>query len=171
MTMKLAVLVFALAALSGCGTKNYTPNEYPITNDRIQDFKSNGKITVENQQTDTTKLVVLAANNGDYVADNKLITEHLASQLKKEIAIHGTIINSNLNKSIGLKVISQNAYVHIFYMSGKLEVMVSLGESTPFSILVENGNPLNALRVLNGNIALAVIQILSDKRVLDYLAE
>lgn len=157
--------------LVGCGTKNYIPSEYEIVSGRIQSFKLAGSVTVENQQPDTTKMVVLVTNSGDFVADNHTVTEHLAAQLRKELAKHGDVINGTANKTIGVKVTSQRAYLHFFHMTGTLEVIVTLGDSPPFPINIEQGSPGNLWRVLNGNIALGVIEILSDKRVLAYLAQ
>ena len=171
--LKLRVLCLSLLVLSvtGCGSINYVPSAYEITDDRIKMFAISGTVTVHNNQPDTTKTVVLSAPARDWVSDNHTITEHLVEQLRKELAKHGNIVNKASEKSIGVKVVSQKAYTHVFHMTGTLDALVTLGDSPPFPIHIEQGSPGNVWRVLNGNIALSVIEILSDKRVLSYLAQ
>jgi hypothetical protein len=165
----LGCTLFALL-LTGCGAINYVPSEYEITTDRIQKFDISGTVTVENNQPDTTKTIVLSAPARDWVSDNHTVTEHLAAQLRRELAKHGNIINKTSDKSIGVKVTKQQANMYAFHMTGSLEVWITLGVAESFPINIDQGSPGNVWRVLNGNIALGVIEILSDKRVLAYLA-
>jgi hypothetical protein len=162
--------VALVVALTGCGSITYTPSEYVITNERIQSFKVSGSVTVENLQDDKGSKVVLNAPARTWVSDYVTITEALAEQLRQELAKHGAVTGGDA-KRIGVRVTDQRAYLHMFHMTGTLQVQVTLGDSAPFPINIEQGSPGNVWRVLNGNIALGVIEILSDQRVLAYLAQ
>lgn len=164
-------IALAMLFLMGCGTKQYIPEEAKIAIDEIQFFKIAGTVSVENKQPDITKVIVCVSNSGDYLSDYHLVTEHMIEQLKKELIIHGSIISKPSEKTIGLKVVKEKAYLHIFHMTGDLEVWVTLGKGEAFLIRTEHGSPGGVRAVLDGNIANGVIEILSDKRVLSYLAE
>lgn len=166
--MRLVTLALVVL-LSGCGTFAYTPGEYEITSDRIDSFKLSGEVQVVNLQNDDSARLAVSAPARDWVTSYRAVTAQMAEQLKKEIGKHG-LLSPGSPKVIGLKVTDQRGYQHFQHMTGTFSVEVTLGAAPPFTISLENGSPAGIFRLLNGNVALGIIEILHDQRVLDYLS-
>lgn len=167
--MKKILLVMLTLLLGACGTVDYVPEEYTIAKERIRSFDVNGEVVVENIQTDQNKVVFFGGAK-QWVGDYKSVTQHLVDQLNKEIGIHGSFKSKNSKKTIQVKVISLNAWPEFFHFNSSLNAIVKLGDGTEIPIRVTQGSPGNMWRVLNGTIALAVIDILKNQKVRDYLA-
>lgn len=169
-TVKYILLITLTISLSACGTVSYSPEEYEITNDRIDDFVVNGNIRIVNAQTDSSKKVFFASTM-DWVGDYKTVTEHLKSQLEKEIAENSKKVASDKSKIIEVKVINIKAEQKFFHFTSTMDLEYKLGNGKPGTITVSQGSPGNMWRVLNGTIALGVIEILKQDNVITYLSK
>lgn len=168
--MKYIALIALTIVLSSCGTVSYYPQEYEIANDRIDDFVMKGSVQVINTQTDSTKHTFFASTL-DWEGDYKTVTEHLKTQLEKEISENTQKIASDVNKIIEVKVVNIKAEQKFFHFSSTMDLEYKLGNSESYTIHVSQGSPGNMWRVLNGTIALGVIEILKQANVIAYLSK
>jgi hypothetical protein len=154
----------------GCGTVQYIPEEYEITQERIPGFDLNGDVSITNAQTDTSKQIFFDGTM-DWAGDYKTVTDHLVMQLDKEIKNHATRVNSGNPKTLSVTVESLEAIQHPFHFTSIMRAKVQLGNGEDAMINVSQGSPGNMWRVLNGTIALGVIDILKNSKVTKYLSE
>jgi len=168
--VKNIVLVALTIVLSACGTVSYYPQEYEITNDRIDDFVVNGDIQIVNAQTDSSKQVFFSSTL-DWEGDYKTVTEHLKSQLEKEIAENSKKVASGKNKIIEVKVVNIKVEQKFFHFASTMDFEYKLGNGESGTINVSQNSPGNMWRVLNGTIALGVIDILKQDNVIAYLSK
>jgi len=162
--------IACLALLSGCGTVAYTPEEYEIAQGRIAPFEYKGTVTIENIQTDTAQTKFFDGPSQDWAGNHRQVTEHLAEQLRKEIGKNGKA-GAGGTKTIKVSVKHLRAEQNVFVFRSTMKVAVQLGDGQPFEKEVSQGSPGNMWRVLNGTIALGVIEILNEEQVRQYLAK
>ncbi|RRS05936.1 hypothetical protein EIP75_03505 [Aquabacterium soli] len=167
--IKVVVVVCAAILLAGCGTVNYVPQEYVISAERIPNFDVNGSVLVQNIQTDQEQRKFFSGA-ADWTGDYKTVTDHLVMQLNKEIAIHGKVIGRDKKKVLQVKVVQLAAVQHAFHFTSSMQVNVKLGDGAETTVRVSQGSPSDMWRVLNGTLALGVIDILKDPKVKAYLA-
>ncbi|MGH1438845.1 MAG: hypothetical protein ACRBBR_01940 [Cellvibrionaceae bacterium] len=166
--MKQLIAIFSILVLQACGTIDYKPEKYEIDQQRIQDFPVAGSVSVINLQQNKDKTLFFDGTS-DWSGDYYTVSEHFSSQLREEIAKHGKV-SGTLEKSINVKIVRLEAKQKAFHFVSEMDVMVRLGQGKEFELSVGQGSPGNMWRVLNGTLAIGVIELLKDKRVLDYLA-
>lgn len=169
-SMKLVFVIVFGMLVQACGTVNYIPEEYTITNDRIDDLDLKGQVSVVNVQTDSSKRIFFDASM-DWVGDYKTVTEHLKNQLDKELSENTVAVSQGEPKSIEVKVTEISAEQKFFHFVSEMSVDYILGNGESGSVKVSQGSPGNMWRVLNGTIALGVIEILKEDKVITYLAQ
>ena len=170
--MKYIILAFLATTLSACTVKrNYLPEEYEITNDRIEDFKVKGEIQIVNFQTDQSDRLIGTSGAVEMYGDYKSVTEHLKTQLEKEISENSTLLSSTTGKKIQLEVFNFWVELKAFRYVSRMNFNYKLGNNNSVSVRISHGTPGNIYRALNGSIALGVIEILKRDDVIAYLAE
>ena len=97
------------------------------------------------------------------------VTAVLVGQLTKEIAKRGGIVSDNAPKSIRVTVLNIHAHDTLVAIEGSMLLRLQLGDASPIQLSIVNRSPANLYRALNGTIARAVIQILSNPDVRAYL--
>jgi hypothetical protein len=162
----------ALVLLTGCGTIKYVPEEYAIAPGRVTPLDISGTVVVENVQTDTAPIAFYEGPGAaaDWVGNRKEITEHLAAQLKKELTASGRVTPGGRAKTLKVSVDRLSALQAAFHFQSSLMVVVTLGDGQKIVKHASQGSPGNMWRVLNGTIALGVIEILNDEAVRKYLS-
>lgn len=164
-------LVAAIAAtcLSGCGTRSYTPTEYPLRDGVIPALTVTGNVGMENAQTDTNQAIV--HSYGTSLASNyKEITQLMVDQAKKELSKNTKIKNDGRSKTIGIQVVYLKSEYQIMWWKSELRYIAILGDSDKIEKTVRHGSG-SLLQDLNGCIADAVVDLLNDAKVIAYLAE
>lgn len=158
------------AALAGCGTTQYLPQEYPLRDGLIPKLTVNGSVQVSNAQPSTTEAIVYSYAGTQLASNYKSITQLMVEQTKKEIAKNGTSSSTGKPKSIGLKVTYLQSNYAFFYWKSEIKYSVTLGSSKTIEKTVTHGSGV-LIQDLNGCIAEAVINLLNDPKVIAYLAE
>jgi len=158
------MVVIAAVALQACGG-TYVANEYPLSEDRISPFDVKGEITVSSAY-DAAQPFNLAGLD----ADLNQISERFAEQMSGEIAARHTG-GSGADKTVDVRVTSMGMANRVVYMEGRINVELLLGNGETVSYERRNGSPGVPDRVLNGTIAVAVIEALENETVRAYLAE
>jgi len=161
---KMLLIAIAAFMLQACGG-TYVANEYPLNEDRISSFSVKGDVDVRSayDEANPTRIANLDA-------DLNQISERFAQQMSQQIQNrHGG--ESGSDKTIDVRVTSMNMANRIAYMEGRIEVELALGNGEEVSFERRNGSPGVVDRVLNGTIAMAVIEALENETVRAYLAE
>jgi hypothetical protein len=160
---------FVTLLLQACGTLNYVPKKYEITGDRIENIPLSGIVVVVNSQRDASKKLIIRGWEGDL----KTVTEHLKIQLEEEIIKNSTPTQSSNgeNKTIEIKVTKMKAEQGVMTLSSEMDLEYSLGNGEIGLLHVSNVSPANIWRLLNGSIALGVIELLKDSKVRTYLSK
>ncbi len=168
--LRIVATLFAAAALAGCGTKPYLPQEYPLRDGLIPKLTVNGDVKVSNSQASTTEAIVYSYGGSQLASNYKDITQLMVEQTKKEIAKNGKLSSSGKAKTLDLKVTYLQSNYVAFYWKSEIKYSVTLGASGTLDKTVTHGSG-NLFQDLNGCIAEAVMNLLNDPKVIAYLAE
>lgn len=169
--LRIIVILVAAAALAGCGTTTYAPQEYPLKEGRIPKFEVNGSVQVRNAQLSTTKTVVSSDKGSTLASSYKDITQAMVEQTKREVDKNGEFfLSSSKVKVIDLKVTYLHATYALHYWTGEIKYTATLGSSRTIEKTSSFGRG-NSIQTLNGSLAEAIKDLLNDQRVLAYLAE
>ena len=168
--LKKLLLLSSILFLQACMTHNYVPEEYVLADGRILQFQVVGPVQVNNLQPNEEK-TVLYSGPSKWQGNYKSITEHLRWQLDKEIQKNGVKKSTAGQKTIGVKVTNLSVTDGAFHFRSAMNFTVTLGNGEVLEKRATQGSPGNPWRVLNGTIALGVIEILKDEKVQKYLAE
>jgi hypothetical protein len=166
-------IALLLIGLTGCGTFNYTPGEYEIVPGRVNPLDVSGAVTIENVQTDSASRAFFKDPHGSKdngIGNLKEVTEHLVMQMRKEVMKSGRMMPSARTKTLRVSVVHLESTMRDFHLVSEIDVSVTMDDGSQIGKHISQGSPGNMWRVLNGVIALAVIDILNDEQVRGYLS-
>ena len=166
--MRITGLLLCLAVLSGCGTIEFKPAEYPLRDGLIPPFNVAGTATVSNNQPSDAQFIVYSYGGSELASNLKAITEVMVEQTRKEIAKNGRPAAGG-TKSIALKVnslVSKYGYAMFWRSSMQFEATLGNGQVLNFDVPHTSGS---VHQNLNGNVAEGVMVMLKDERVRAYL--
>lgn len=155
----------------GCAPQQYVPSEYAIDRKRIPELEIKGSIRVESVGASTDVIKVYKKEDRDVSVDTtyKLMTDALVKQLKVEMFKRGGEISENGYKSFKVTVTHAEATSSLLSFKSTMKVTVVLGNGITQKYEVHNTSTGSVPRTLNGAIARAVINILKNETVLEYL--
>lgn len=168
--LKLVAILIAAAALTGCGTVQFVPSEYPLRAGLIPQLKVNGDVQVTNAQPSTAEAIVHSYGGTQLASNYKAITQVMVDQTKKEIAKNGQVSPSGKAKTIDLNVSYLKSTYIAFYWKSEIKFTATLGTSGTIEKTVTHGSG-SLQQDLNGCVAEAVVKLLNDPKVVAYLAE
>jgi len=166
--MRIAFIAVCLGLLSGCGTMDYKPTEYPLRDGLIPPFNVTGTATLSNAQPADAQFIVYSYGGSELASNLKAITELMVEQTRKEIAKNGRA-GAGGQKTIALKVnslVSKYGYAMFWRSSMQFQATLGNGQVLDFDVPHTSGSPHQNL---NGNIAEGVMTLLKDERVRAYL--
>ncbi|WP_028007414.1 hypothetical protein [Solimonas flava] len=166
-SMMLALLGALL--LTACGTRPYTPVQYPLRDGLISKFNTTAPVQVINAQPSTEQTIVYSYSGMKLSATLNTITETMVQQTAGELAKNTQSNGVAKAKTIELKVASlQSRYIAFFWKSN-IVYEARLGNGA----LIEKTVPHSSgdlFQDLNGCIAEGVMNLLNDEKVRAYLA-
>ena len=170
--MKIRILSVAclMLSLSACGTRPFTPSEYPLDADAIPQFDVNGQVTISNGQPDTNPVIVYSYGGSKLSSNLHDITSLMTSQAVEELHRHQHATGSGAAKTIELKVDSELSEYSIFHWNSHLHFEAKLGDGEVVQLTVEHSSGSLA-QDLNGCVADSVAALFHDPKVLAYLAK
>jgi len=166
--MRSALVAVCLAVLSGCGTMDFKPAEYPLRDGLVPPFNVAGTASVSNAQPSDAQFIVYSYGGSQLASNLKAITEVMVEQTRKEIAKNGRA-GAGGQKSIALKVnslVSKYGMAMFWRSSMQFEATLGNGQVLSFDVPHTSGS---VHQNLNGNIAEGVMTLLRDDRVRAYL--
>jgi hypothetical protein len=169
MFKRLVVLCGAALLLAGCGTTAFTPQEYPLRPGLIPPFAVAGTARVTSDQPSTAPTLVYSYGGTKLSSTLNAITDAMTQQANEELQKNGHAHGGTTAKTIALRVDSLVSEYGIFSWSSNIKFHVRLGDGQgiDFAVHHASGEPLQDL---NGCIAEGVMHLLTDQRVLAYLA-
>ncbi len=174
MTMKSQYSLILLAlclAVVGCKHR-YVASEYPITPDRISATKIEGGkdgVRIVAGKASDTKIDLGNVGVHHYYGTHQQLTDAIVKQLASELRSRGVENVSSANKKVEVAVTDSNFESGMWRIAANLKFTVKLGDAKPMELGVRNGSPGTVARSYNGAVALAVIEILNNQDVLNYL--
>lgn len=167
--MRPLLLVACVSFLSGCGTLEFTPAEYPLREGLIPPFKVAGKVSVSNAQAAVDPFIVYSYGGTKLASNLKAITEVMVQQTQKELQKNGGSSGGTTPKSISLKVNYLVSEYVAFFWKSNMVFQATLGNGTTLDFKVPHSSGV-VQQDLNGCIAEGVMTLLKDERVKAYLA-
>lgn len=163
-----------IAVLTGCGAikHDYVWNKYEIAPAKWtpQDVFTEGQdVKLIEGNADKSNIVLGNVGLHHYYGNSQILThgivEHLAMELKgKNIEVKDTA-----KKSMEITVNSPSFEPGTWKMAGALNYTVKFGDGSQKTFTVKNSTPATVDRLYDGLIANAVIQIIKDPDVKQYL--
>jgi len=164
-----ALLIGAmLATASGC-THHYDPNPYPIQSDRIPPFDVRGTVDVLNNQPETEAVHIGSVGAHKWMGSLRNFTETVVFSLRMELANRKVRVGADSEKTLKLAVTKVALESGMWMARGLVYLTVETGEGFQKEFIGINSTPAGQFRAWDGAIALAVIDILNDKEILNYL--
>jgi hypothetical protein len=169
--MQSRVFLLCMLAFSAC-THAYTPNEYPLTQDRIPPLRASAPVAIVNVQQRGGDEVLFAMGAHKWLGDHREITQHYAQQLAQTLQQAGVqVVTGDAPKRLEVSVVSISAWAAFYHYKAKAILSVTTGAGQHFDIVANNGSPGNIYRTLNGTIAIGVLETLKHPGVQAYLAQ
>jgi hypothetical protein len=169
--MQSRLILLCLLAFSAC-THAYTPNEYPLTQDRVPPLRASAPVVVINVQQRAGDEVLFAMGAHKWVGDHREITQHYAQQLAQTLQQAGVrVVTGSAPKRLEVSVVSISAWAAFYHYKAKAILSITTGAGQHFDIVASNGSPGNIYRTLNGTIAIGVLETLKHPGVQAYLAQ
>lgn len=168
--LRLFALALCVVSVSACGTRPFTPSEYPLRDGLIASFEVSGTVAVSNSQTSSDPVIVYSYGGSKLSSDLKSITEVMVQQTNKELEKNGRVIGGGASKTISLRVDSLlSKYTNAFFWKSNIKFQAVLGDGQTLDFTVPHTSGVLA-QDLNGCIAEGVMTLLNDHRVKSYLA-
>jgi hypothetical protein len=171
------VMLFLFLILTGCAgltTHEYVWNEYPIAPDRISSqatFTEGQKVSIVAGKANDTRVFLGSIGSHQYYGSRQLLTDGIVVHLGKELRSKGLDITSAAEKSLEIAVARIDFETGVWKFAAILEFTVKLGNGKTRSYSVRNSTPTTVERAYDGAVALAVIKIINDAEVLNYIKE
>jgi hypothetical protein len=169
--MKVLYLVILVVGvfLTGC-TLHYVPSIHPVDQAAVPDFKGEQAVCVVNISTTSGETILGTSSGGyTYMGDLSKWTDTAVALLKSELQNRGFIIRdcSESTKEIKMSIIKAQIVVS---MGSKcfLELHLETGKGYTRNYLASNSS-FTYDRASDGAVTRAVIAILNDKNITEYL--
>ncbi len=166
MTWRALVLA---ALLVGC-THRYVQKEYVIDTERIAPFQTGAPVRLVSDQPSSEEQIVFRNMGHKFLTDYAAVNDVLLAQLEKEIRKRGGAVTPDAAKVLRVTVIEMSGHAGFATLDASLRTRLQVGDAAPRELLVANTSPADVYRAFNGAIARTVMEILSDRQVLNFLA-
>lgn len=174
LTYKFVILLLFLV-ITGCAIKHdYVWNEYQITPERILSeisFTEGQEIRIIKGKSNDAKICLGNVGPHQYYGSEQSLTDGIIEQLAKEMRTKGLEIKNTAEKSLEITVNRSNFERGMWKIAAAIEYTVKFGNGKTKSYTVRNSSPATVDRTYNGAVALAVIKIINDLEVLNYIIE
>ena len=165
--------IFLLLILASCSIKhNYIWNEYPIAPGRISsevNFDSGQEINIIKGTSNTEQMFLGNVGAHKYFGTEQSLTDGLVDQLAMEMRKRGIKINPESNKSIEIAVVRTVFERGMFKIAVTMDYTVKFGNGEIKTFSTRNSSPATVDKTYDGVVALAVIELIQDADILEYL--
>jgi len=172
-TYKPVILILLLIIITGCAIKHdYVWKEYPIKPERISSQTSftegQGIRIIKGKSNDATICLGIVGVHAFY-GNEQSLTDSIVDQLAKEMRKKGLEIKNTAEKSLEITVNHSIFEPGTWKRAAIIDYTVKFGNGKAKFYTVRNSSPGPVYRIYNGAVALAVIEIINDQEVLNYI--
>jgi hypothetical protein len=150
---------------------DYKWAEYRIAPNRIQ-YASKltpSQVEVINAQDDKDKKVIASMGAHKWFGSLHQLSEAVVTQLIDELELHKVQVTKDSQKSISIKV-EKFDFIQAFWgVRANMSTSVVTGGSYKREVDVSNFTPVSVDNAYNGAVALTVIEILNDPKIIEYI--
>ncbi len=172
---KLIVAVIAVLVLGACSAQKHRYVPKVLTTDpssfsALNGVSVRGPVALINAQPEDSEVLLGAKGVNEYFGTLKDLTETVVINTSRELAKRQISTAANAPTLLNIRVTSAASESSLLDVEARLEIEVVAGSGMMRRIKVTNKTPGSVLRAYNGAVSLAVIEILSDREILGYLA-
>lgn len=168
----LCLLVTSGTLFSGCMRKHdYVWAEYAILPERlstVHQLVSGGKISLVNGQSDSTIRDLGNIGPHHYFGSLSQLTQAIIDQLSSELEDREITVAPGEERTLTINVVDAQVVRGVWRLRAELDVQVQTGDHFRM-ISVGNKTPHTIPHGYNGAVALAVIEILNDPKIIAYI--
>ena len=177
----LCILSLLIALMSGCSIHNdYQWSLYEIEPERIPSFNtlnSKAAVSIINAQPDKRSRELGHGAKGrvgsmgyhSYYGSLNEITDAVVKQLTHELEKRGMNVREGAAKKLEIKVRKTEFETGAWMLQVKMDVNVKAGKDYVRKVNVSNRTPGTIWRASDGAVALIVIKMLNDPKIIEYL--
>ena len=173
---QLLVLVLIFMFI-GCGSKRYDYDwvEYVITPERINSstaFEEQKSIKVTAGDSDKKEFLMGEIGPHEYYGNLQILSDAIVQQFTEELYNRNVEVhNTSTDKSIEITVKHAAFERGMWKIAVTLEFDVKIGPDHTISYTVRNSSPSTVNRTYDGAVALSVIELLNDPKIVNYINE
>jgi hypothetical protein len=162
------VLFICILASFGC-SHHYTPKQYPIKTDMVQELNLNQAVSVVNNQHSENMVLMGAQGFHKWLGNMHLWTEVAAELLRSELINRGSTVTSDAPKELKLAITRVNLFWGAWAIRCILSLRVETGDGYIQEFEGNNASPATLYRACDGAVTKAVAALLNDDQIRQYL--
>ena len=159
----------------GCTIKHdYQWREYAIAPDRVSAPSTLGggtTVSIVNAQPNAEPKMLGHLGAHQYYGSLSQLTDAVVTQLSQELRSRNVTVNENAPKKLQVAVLNTKYTLGSWMLRVEMDLHVEAGDGYARTISVSNRTPGTVDGGLNGAVALGVIEILNDPKVIAYLRD
>lgn len=160
--------IFFPVFLGGC-THYYTPNLYPLNSNEIPELQTSQPIELINNQSGSEEIIFTRIGAHKYTGRLDEWTDIAIRQLKGGMLNKGVPVQKDSSKRLKVTVTRVAAQQGFWMIRGIVDVRIETGDGYNKVYTGSNPSPGGLYRAWDGAIALAVMEILKDPEIGDYI--
>ena len=166
------ITVFGLL-VTGCTiNRTYEWTEYKFEANRITNpdqFMREGSVSIINAQTVDESVIIAKVGARRWYASYKQLTDNVVEQLTKELKKRKIAVSPDSSKTLQIKVVGTDFKMGMWNWRGTMNVHIRAGNNYTKDILASNSTPGGVDEAFSGAVAIAVIEILNNPDIREYL--
>ncbi|MFO7605815.1 MAG: hypothetical protein R6W72_05920 [Desulfurivibrionaceae bacterium] len=168
------IILFAIF-FSGC-SHDYSWRKYPIAPERVSlatALKPGKSINIIEENTGSERRLLGTVGPHKYFGSNQQLAQGILVQISEELTLREIKVSGNTRKSLKISVLDAHMTEGIMMRNVDMEVRVAAGNGYERIFTVSNRSPTSASAdySYNGAVALVVIDVLNDEKILGYINE
>ena len=166
--LRLLVLFLIIGFFLGCSHR-YHARPQKLNTGKIPEISANQPITIINDQPSDEYTLVYSQGFHKWQASMKQCTEIAIQMLSKELENRGVQVAEGSEKTLKISVTNLAGFMGFARITGKVNLKVVTGDGYMNIYDVKNPTPWTIDRALNGAISLAIVELLNDEKIRNYL--
>ena len=167
--IRLFVLFLIIGTFLSCSHR-YQARLQKVNTDNIPGISANQPITIINDQPSDEYTLVYAQGAHKWTASRRQCTDIAIQMLSEELKNRGVQVATGSEKTLKISIVNLAGFMGFTRITGKLSLKVATGDGYMNIYEVLNATPWTIDRALNGAISLAVIELLKDEKIRNYLS-
>ena len=163
------LVIIVAAIFSGCATHPIVAKRYPVDQKMIPDFTSNNAIALDNTQNDQNKILVGTNMGHKFKGDLHQFTEIAIETLEGELKNKNITVEPGAGKNMKISVSKVHFESRWSGFWCESFIQVETGDGYKAEIDGHDSNAWILPPCINGSLNHAVVAILNDDKIIEYL--